>query len=114
MDDVHGAHRTAGVVEEPLLLGVDVARVLLVELGDDVVDYRRHVAAMGLDGARLQVAQVLQIENVELVEVLLHDVHHRRQERRQDAEDGQEAAHAAGGLRLRHCVGSKRKKGVYK
>lgn len=39
MDDVHGTHRTAGIVKNPLLLGAQVLGAdLLLKFGDNEVD----------------------------------------------------------------------------
>lgn len=78
MDDVHAAHRTAGIVEEPLLsnvpLGVDVVGVVLVQLGDNVLDDLGGVVAVGLDAAQGQVVQFVGPEDVEALEVALQQV----------------------------------------
>ena len=100
MDDVHGAHGTAGVVEDPVLLEVDVRRVALAQLVDDVPDDAARVVAVGRDGARRQVVQVRRVEDVEAVEVLLDHPDDRGQERRQQGEDAQEGGDAARGRGL--------------
>lgn len=102
MDNVHGAHGTASVVKHPLLIGVDMRRSLLVELGNDVLHHGPGVAAVLSQRALRQVVQVLQIKDVELVEVLLQHVENRRQESGQEAEDAQEPADAGLRLRLGH------------
>lgn len=78
MDDVHTTHRTAGIVEEPLLgvivLRVDVVRVLLVQLGDDVIDNGGGVIGVSIDSPLGEVVQVFDVEEVEALEVLLDQV----------------------------------------
>lgn len=74
MDDVHGTHRTTGIVEHPLLLEVQVLSADLgLELGDDEVDDGVGVIAMGLDGALRQVVQVVRVEDVELVQARVEE-----------------------------------------
>lgn len=97
MDDVHGAHGTAGVVEDPVLLEVDVCGRPLAELGDDVGHDVARVVAVGGDCALGHVAQVVNVEDVEPVEVLLDQPDDRRQQAGHDGEDGQQAAETTAG-----------------
>lgn len=57
VDDVHGAHGAAGVVEDPLLVQVDMVGEgrVAVQLGDDVGRDAAGVVAVGGDGALGQV-----------------------------------------------------------
>lgn len=94
MDDVHGAHGAAGIVEDPVLLEVDVLRVPLAQLRDDVADNGPGVVAVGVDGALGHVVQVLRVKDVEAVEILLDHPDDRRQETRQEGEHEEQGAHA--------------------
>lgn len=102
MDDVHTTHRTAGIVEDPLLgdivLGVDVLGVLLVQLGDDVVHNRGGITRVGVDAALGELMEVLLVEDIELLQVLLEKVDNRAEDTDQDAEEGQNPREAATGL----------------
>jgi len=55
MDQVHATHGAAGIVKHPLIRvvmsGVDVPRVFLSELRNNVVDDSAGIIAMGLDTA---------------------------------------------------------------
>lgn len=69
MNDVHCAHGTTGIVENPLLRGAQVVwSNLLLQLGDNEVDDRAGVLAMSLNGALREIVQVLRVENVELLQ----------------------------------------------
>lgn len=67
VDDVHGPHGTAGVVEDPLLIEVDVVLGTrqLAELVDDVLDNGPSVVSVGSDAALRQVVEVRWLEDVE-------------------------------------------------
>lgn len=99
MDDVHAAHGAASIVEHPLLLDVplrvDVGRVVLVQLGDDVLDDLGGVVAVGRDAALREAVQLVEPEDVELLEVLLDQVHNRRQQAEQDPDEGEDPSQAA-------------------
>lgn len=89
MDNVHGTHRTTGIVKHPFLLGAQVLRAnLLLQLGDDEVDNRASVFAMGLDRALREIVQVLGVEDVELVQARVEVAVDGGEE---GEEDGQEA-----------------------
>lgn len=106
MDDVHRAHGTTGIVENPLLLDAQVLRSnLLLQLGDDEVDDGARVLTMALNGALRQIVQVLRVEDVELVQARVEvavDRGEQGQENGQEAQipDGEAAAAAAGAGRL--------------
>jgi len=106
MDDVHRAHGTTGIVENPLLLDVQVLRSnLLLQLRDNEVDDGAGVLAMGLDGALREIVQVLRVEDVELLQARVEvavDGGEQGQEDGQEAQipDGEAAAAAAGAGRL--------------
>ena len=63
MDDVHTTHRAAGIVEEPLLgiivLRVDIVGMLLVQLGDDIVDDGGGIIGVRVDCPLGEVLQML-------------------------------------------------------
>lgn len=68
VDDVHGAHRAAGVVEDPLR-AVRVeryvrARVGRGEVGEDVRDHARGVVGRGGERGELQLVEVDRVEYV--------------------------------------------------
>lgn len=67
VDDVHGPHGTAGVVEDPLLIEVDVVLGTrqLAELVDDVLHNGPSVVSVGSDAALRQVVEVRWLEDVE-------------------------------------------------
>lgn len=116
VDDVHRAHGTAGIVEHPLLLEVQVVGAnLLLQLSDNEVHDGVGILAMSLDGALGELVQILRVENVELVQTRVEeavDGGEKRQEDSQQAEapEGEQAARglagrlASGGLG-RHCEG---------
>lgn len=96
MDNVHGAHGTAGVVKHPLLVEVDVLRVLLLELADDEVDYGLRVLAVGRHAALRQLVQLAVVEDVEALEVALEKGHQRGQHQQRDGDDLEPRAAARG------------------
>ena len=93
MNDIHGTHRTASIVENPLLLLVHVlAGNLLVQLSDDVVDNAARVVAMGSNGALREIMQMILVENVELIETSV-EIGVKGREKGQEDGDEAEAAH---------------------
>jgi hypothetical protein len=98
MDDVHGTHRTAGIVENPLLLGVQILGAdLLLEFGDNVVDDGTRVLAMGVDGALREIVQMLGFEDVELLQARVEEAVHAGEHGEEEGEkaegaDGETAA----------------------
>lgn len=100
MDNVHGSHGAAGVVEYPLLIGVDVAADghVGLELVDDVLDHGLGVAGVGVDGGLGDGIELGEVEDVELVDVLVEDVEDGSQDGEEDGEpleEGGETAAAA-------------------
>jgi hypothetical protein len=89
MDDVHRAHGTAGVIEDPFLVLVDVARQadLAAQLVDNVPDDGARVVAVRLDAAFRDVVELVQLEDVEALQVLVQQVVDRRQHTEQDGEE---------------------------
>jgi len=68
MDNVHGTHSATSVVENPFLFLVhELARNLLVQLRDDVVDNRASVISMSSNGALGEIVQLAGFEDVELL-----------------------------------------------
>lgn len=68
MDNVHGTHSTAGIVENPFLFLVhELAGNLLVQLGDDVVDNGASVISVSCNGALGDIVQLTRFEDVELL-----------------------------------------------
>jgi len=96
MDDIHGAHGTAGVVEHPLLIVVDVGGGLgpVRQLVDNVLDDGAGVVAVGLDAALGQVVEVVRLEDVEGLEALLQEVPDWRDDGEDDGNRFQEARDA--------------------
>ena len=80
VDDVHLPHCSAGVVEHPFLLEVEVGLdgVCVVELLDDVVDYGGCVVAVSVYATPGNGMQLIRIEDIEVVQtglkVLVHAV----------------------------------------
>lgn len=95
MDDEHGAHGAAVVVEEPLLLQVDVVGVHLVQLRGDVVHNGARVISMSGDAALGQVMKMFQLKDVERLQVAIQHVEEGRQRRDQHRDDGQRSCHGA-------------------
>ncbi len=97
VDDVHGAHGAAGVVEDPLLVVVDVARQadLAAQLVDDEVDDGARVVAVGGDAPLGDIVQLVRLEDVEALEVLVEQVVDGSQGAEQDGDDLEPAAQAA-------------------
>lgn len=94
MDDVHGAHRTTSIVENPFLLVAQVLGAdLLLHLGNDEFDDRARVIAVGLDCALREVVQVLWVEDVELFQACVEEAEQRSEK---GEEDGEEAKVAQG------------------
>lgn len=74
MNHVHGAHGTAGIVEDPLLLSAQVVGAdLLLELGNDEVDDGAGVFAMGANGALGEIVEVVRVEDVELIQARVEE-----------------------------------------
>lgn len=95
MDDVHGPHCAAGVVEDPLLIQVDMVGEggLAVQLADDVGDDAAGVVAVGGDGALGEVVQVVRVEDVEGLEALLEQVDDGAQQADEGREEEEETRH---------------------
>lgn len=112
VDNVHGTHCATGIVKHPLLMDIDVARQLLAQLVDNVLDNSLRVVAVRGDAALRQVLEMVEVEDVELIEVLLGDVEDGGEQGREHGEDAEEGGHSALGLGCRrflsaglgHCV----------
>lgn len=84
MNDVHGAHCTTGIVENPLFVEVQVlAGQFLVQFLDDVVDHGTGIVSMGGNGTLGQVMQMRRLEDVEPFEVFI-EINEQGSEERQD------------------------------
>lgn len=89
VDHVHGAHGTASIVEDPLLLSAQVVGAdLLLQLGNNEVDNGTSVFAMGADGPLGKIVEVVRVEDVELLQARVEESVDRGE---QGKEDGQEA-----------------------
>ena len=103
--DVHAAHSAAGIVEEPLvrvvMMGVDLVRVLLVQLGGKEADDSGSVVRVGGDGALGEVLELVHVEEVELLEVLLEQVYDRAQQAHYHGHDREDLGQAAAAERGR-------------
>lgn len=101
VNHVHGAHGTAGIVKDPLLVEVDVLGVLLVEVRDDEVDNGLGVLGVSGDGALGELVELLVVEDAEAVVVALGEGDEGREDDEGDGEElhpaGDRAAAAAGG-----------------
>lgn len=97
MDDVHGAHGTAGVVENPLLIVIDMfcGSGAGAQLVDDILDYGARVVAVGLQASQLEVPEVVDLEDVEGLEPLLQYIPNRRQGTHENGDELKPAADAA-------------------
>lgn len=112
MDNIHATHSTTGIVKNPVLVDIDMGRVLLAQLVDNVLYGAAGVVTVVLDAALRQVLEVIQLKDVKLVQVLLDNVDNRRQQRGKQAEDSEEARDGAasgllvagGGLFRSHCA----------
>lgn len=90
MNDVHRAHCTTSIVENPLLVEVQVlAGQFLVQLRDDVAHHGAGVVSMGGNGALGQVMQMRRLEDVEPLEVFVEIDEQGREERQDESEDGE-------------------------
>lgn len=115
VDESHGAHGTAGIVEDPLLVGdgvgVDVGAVGALELRDDELDDALGVVAVGGDGALRQLVQLLGVEDVEALEVLVEDVVDGHEHAQDGAQEHEPAAQAVARPFGRHGSGRLRRDG---
>ena len=97
MNDVHGAHGTAGIVENPLLVEVDVLGDggAVLQLVDNVLDDGAGVVAVRRDSSLGHIVEVVRLKDVEGVEVLLKQVDDGREDADQDGEELENAPDAA-------------------
>ena len=100
VDDVHGAHGAAGVVEDVLLVQVDIVGVQAMQLRGDVAHDAARVVAVRRDATLSQILQVVRLEDVEDVGVLLDQIDQRREHANENGEVGEESRHGcrAGGF----------------
>lgn len=93
MDNVHSAHCTTGVIENPFLLRVhEGARHRLLQLLNDVFDHAAGVIAMVADCALRDLMQLLLVENIELLQTRI-EVAVERGEKCQEGGQETEGAH---------------------
>lgn len=95
MDNVHGAHGAARIVEHPLLVQVDIARRSsgAVEFVNNVAHNAARVVAMCSDAALDKVVQVVWLEDVEGLKVLLEEVEDGAQQAYENGQQGEGAGH---------------------
>lgn len=74
VENPHATHRTASIVEHPVLLQVDIPGHLLVQLRDDILHHSSGIVAMLRNRALRNIMQMVLVEDVESLEVLLDDV----------------------------------------
>jgi hypothetical protein len=79
MDDVHATHRTTSIVEHPLFVQIDMARVETVQLCHYVVLDGTGIVAMLANGAFGEVVEVVLVEDEELVDIPVENVEKRQQ-----------------------------------
>ena len=85
MDNVHGAHRTTGIVKHPLLLGAQILRPnLLLQLGHDIIDDGASIITVSFDGALREIVQMLRVKDVELLQARVKEAVHGREQRKED------------------------------
>ena len=84
MDNVHSAHCTTGVIENPFLLRVhEGAGHRLLQLLNDVVDHAAGVIAIVADRALGDLVQLFLVEDIELLQTRI-EVAVERGEKRQE------------------------------
>lgn len=88
MDDIHGSHCTASIVEDPFLVQVDVpAGQLLAQFGDDKVDDGTSVVAVSPNGTNTQVMEIFRVEDVEPLQMGIEVVEECGQAGQHDGQD---------------------------
>jgi hypothetical protein len=108
MDDIHGAHSTAGVIEHPFLLEIDevLHSRALSQLVDNVLNDRPGVVTMGSNTALREIVEMVRLKDVERLESLLREVHQGGQ----DANDNSKELEPAEAAARRRRTGSHGKK----
>lgn len=96
MDDIHGPHGAAGVVEHPLLVQVDMAgrARLAVQLVHDILDDGSRVVAVRRDAALGEIVQVVRVEDVKGLEMPLEEVEDGAEHADEEREQCEDARHA--------------------
>lgn len=75
MDNIHGAHCTTSIVEDPFLVQVNVsAGILLAQFRHDEVDHGTRIIAVSTDGTETQIMKMCRIENVEPLQMRIQEV----------------------------------------
>jgi hypothetical protein len=93
VDDVHGPHGPARVVENPLFVQIHVGGVLSSEVIHDIRHHAGRVVSMHPDGIRRQLGQFAGRENVKPFQVGRGHVHGAGEQAEDGAEDEEEARH---------------------
>lgn len=97
MDDIHGAHSTAGVVKHPFLLDIDVVlhSRALSQLVHNVLNDRPGVVAMRSNTALRKVMEMVRLKDVERLEPLLGKVNQGGQDADNNSKELEPAEAAA-------------------
>lgn len=95
VDDVHGAHGAACIVEDPLLVHVDMVGGgdIAVQGVHDVADDTAGVVAVGGYALLGEGVELVRAEDVEVLEALLGEVDEGAEEPDDGGEEEQEARH---------------------
>ena len=90
VNQVHGAHRAACVIEHPFLVEVHVVGVRFGEVRDDVVDHGASVVAVSGDCGLRERVKLGWVEYVEFLEVAFEHVHDGCDGRDHCAQEGED------------------------
>jgi len=97
MNNIHRPHRTARIIENPLLIQIYIAAwVVLAQLRDNITDNRACVILMRSDSALGQFIEAVWGEDVELLEVAVEGVEERGESGEEDGEGCAERGHRGG------------------
>lgn len=90
MDNIHSAHSTACIVEDPLLVKIDIAPWhLLTELAHNEVHNALGIIAVGSNCPLSEIIQLFWREDVEPIEMRIQKVEKHREHRDDDCENGE-------------------------
>ena len=97
VDNVHGTHRTTGIVEYPFLVMVDIAldAGLVTKLMYNVVDDGPGVVPVDLNSLFGELVKLLRVEYVKGLQVLFQQIDYRGQNANQNGKELEKAADAA-------------------
>jgi hypothetical protein len=103
MDDIHGAHSTAGVIEHPFLLEIDEVfhSWALSQLVDNVLNDRPGVVTVGSNTALGEIVEMVRLKDVERLESLLREVNQWGQDANDNSKELEPAEAAARRRRTR-------------